>query len=444
MTMPGTRKQVVYALISILSADFREEHDSTNAFAGHNPDIRDRAMYTELLNGTLRWLKYLDWVLDRYYHKKIQKSPELFRRALESGLYQMLFMDRIPLYAAINETVSLVKKSMGKYWAGVANGVLRSIAKDTRTGFIEPPKDDPAEYCAVRWSHPQWFVNKISRSFGIDTAEALCRKNNERPVYSIRVHTGKASPGQVLQIVRSYEPDAQKSLFLDEFIRVPGLGKILGSDLFKNGVISVQDESAGFVAHLTDPKPDEIIADVAAAPGGKVCHMAELAPRSKLIAMDISRARSAKIAENCKRLGLGSVSLAVANILALPLAQVDKIVLDAPCSGMGVLAKRADLRWKRTPGHIEKIYALQAELLEACAAHLQPGGVLVYSTCTILDEENRDQVFNFLENHPEFCVENAENFVHSDVVDNNGFICTFPHIHAVDGSFAVRLKKRII
>ncbi|RKY82581.1 hypothetical protein DRQ07_00920 [candidate division KSB1 bacterium] len=438
------RKKAVLLLTEILKSKDKTDTD-TNLFQDLTEfNDTDRSLITEIVQGTLRQLKYLDRIAGQLYNKKKwSKTPHVFRRSIEICLYQIIFTDKIPDYAAINETVGIVKEMNGNYWARVANGMMRSFVRDNDRFTDLSGIDDEIELMSTELSHPVWLVNKFTDIFGPDQTRMLCMANNKRPVFSVRVNTAKTYIKEVLQSVRKLDPHAVQSSVLPDFIRVKNIGSVLKSDLFLNGLISVQDESAGLAARLMDPSAGELIADVASAPGGKLCYMAELSPDSDFIALDIKKERLALVRDNCRRTERENIFYVTANALNLPLAKVDKLLLDAPCTGSGVLGKRADLRWKRKPEQLEKIIRLQEDLLDTCSEHVKKGGVLVYSTCTILPEENHIQISKFLSKHKEYFVERAENFVNSSVTDKNGYVYTLPHIHSTDGSFAVRLKKRV-
>ncbi len=437
----SARKDAVLLLVESLKKDEFQYTDFDSSLRIEYFDKRDRSFIVDIVQGTLRQLKYLDWILSSKYHKKWEKAPEMFRRTMETGLYQIFFMDSVPDYAAINETVNIVKEFNGKYWSGVANGILRAVIKspdiNERLSIL-----GITDFISIRYSHPKWLVERFLGFLGEKGTENLCKANNERPFFGIRVNLNRISREDVFQEIRKLDKDAELSAILDEFIRVKHIGPVIKSKFFKEGFISVQDESAGIVAHLVDPRPGEIIADVAAAPGGKTCHLAELSKgKSSILSIDLHTNRLKKAADNCKRLKSENVFLLTANALDLPVKKVDKVLLDAPCTGLGVLSKRADLRWKRTENEVYAAVEFQRDLLESCARIVKEGGVLIYSTCTVLPEENQKQIERFLKDHKEFSVERAEKFVNSKVVNDRGFVLTFPHIHKTDGSFAVRMKR---
>jgi 16S rRNA (cytosine967-C5)-methyltransferase len=403
---------------------------------------RDRALASEIVYGTLRWKKWLDYMLGHAYHKDWSEMPARVRLILEVGLYQILFLTRIPAYAAVNESVKAVIDEKGRAWGPVVNAVLRAIIRNPDLRTPPPMDENPVRGIAVRWSHPEWLVQRWIDLWGVERTRSLCRANNQRPTMGIRVNRVKGTEDNVLEAIRGCGVDAKPSDFLDEFFAVTKGGDLLRSSAFDDGLFSVQDESAGFVGKLMDPQPGERIVDLTAAPGGKAMHMAELAyDRLMVVAVDVHPTRVLKIRENRERLGLKSIHPVVADGRRFGIKAVDKVLVDAPCSGLGVIRRRGELRWRRKPRDISKMVTIQKELLKSGAAMLKKDGVLVYSTCTILPEENADVVNHFLQKNPDFTVEKAHSFVDPRVVSPQGFVETWPDRHGMDGSFAVRFRR---
>ena len=381
-------------------------------------------------------------MIQHAYHKDWLKIPARIRLILEVGLYQILFLDRIPDHAAVNESVKAAVDGKGRAWGRVVNAVLRAIIRNP--GFRTPPpmEENPVRAIAIRWSHPDWLVQRWIDLWGMERTLSLCRANNQRPRMSIRVNRVKGTKEEVWEAIRGCGVNAQQSDFLDEFFTVAKGGDLLRSSAFYNGLFSVQDESAGLVGKLMDPQPGERIVDLTAAPGGKAMHMAELAhDRLTIMAVDVHPTRVLKIRENQERLGLKNIHPVVADGRRFGGKVVDKVLVDAPCSGLGVIRRRGELRWRRKPEDIPIMVAIQEELLKSGAAMLKKGGILVYSTCTILPDENVDVVNHFLRERSDFAVEKAHPFVDPRVVSPRGFVETWPDRDGIDGSFAVRLRR---
>jgi len=405
----------------------------------------DRALATELVYGTLRWWKFLDWVLGRVYRGEWEKVPEPVRRNCEIALYQILFLDRVPAYAAVDEAVEMAGEIQGGRWKAAVNAVLRTLIRRPELCRVPDEAGNGAERLSIIHSHPTWLVEKWIERFGEDRAESICRADNEKPGISLRINRLRSDRTAVVEELEERGIPSEPSRYLDEFISIRKAGDPSAFEGFRQGRFTVQDVSAGLVAHLLDPHPGESILDVAAAPGGKTTAVAELSgDRAVITARDIHAGRLRLVGENTARLGLLSVHTEAGdgrNAGKPPEARFDKVLVDAPCSGLGTLRRRPELKWRRKPEDIPALAATQTSLLEAAAGSLKPGGILVYSTCTVLEEENRCIVDAFLAAHGEFEVEDAGRFVPADCVSPSGAVETWPDTHGSDGSFAVRMKK---
>ena len=404
----------------------------------------NRNLITELVYGTLRWLKYLDWIIDRFYHGRINRMPLIVRRILEVGIYQLLFMDKIPNHAAVDESVKITKQVKRPEWGSTVNAILRAIIKNRELTIPPAVNHDVVRNLSIKWSHPEWLIKKWIDGIGYERTQAICEVNNRRPYTSLRINQLRTNRERMQHMLSQHGITSEPSDFLDEFLVVWKCGNLITLELFKNGLFTIQDIGAGLVGHLMDPKPNERIVDVASAPGGKATHMAELAgDLAFIISVDRNRIRLLKIIENQERLRLDRIFPLCCDscILCFENDSVDKVLVDVPCSGIGVIRKRGDLKWQRKESDIPELVTLQKELLEESSRIVRPGGVLVYSTCTTIDEENDYVIEDFLGRHGEFEVENASQFVCESLVDKKGYIRTWPDLHGIDGSFAVRLKK---
>jgi 16S rRNA (cytosine967-C5)-methyltransferase len=413
-----------------------------SAFRGHVLEAKDRALTTELVYGTLRWWRKLDWILSRTFHGNWRDVPDLVRRTAEIALYQILYLDRVPAYAAVDEAVRISGEFQGGRWKATVNAILRELIRNPGMSQVPDDADDPVKAISLQWSHPRWLVEEWIERFGPQRTIEICRADNQRPGISIRVNPLRADAPAVLKELESLGIIAEPNPYLKEFITFEKAGDVGALPGFRDGRYTVQDASAGLVAHLLDPEPDEVILDLAAAPGGKTTHIAELSSdRAMITAMDIHSKRLLQIAENVERLGLHSITTETGDGRKPTGRMFDKVLVDAPCSGMGVLRRRPELKWRRLPEDIAGLAVIQLALLESAAASLKTGGILVYSTCTVVGRENREVLLRFLEGHPELKTENPSRFVHPDLVSDSGFVETWPDAHGMDGSFAVRMKK---
>lgn len=404
----------------------------------------EKNLLVELVHGVMRWQGRLDWILNRYTHGNFPKSDINVKNALRIALYQIMFLDRLPHYAAVNEAVEFIKRIRGEKIAGLVNAVLRNIIRSLSDIQYPDKNDDAAQYFSVFYSHPPWLVKRWLQRFPKDELERFLAANNEIPPLTLRINKLKTNPSEFLALLDRQQVAYQGSSFIDYFIKVRSLAGITQLDIFQQGFFSIQDESAALPVLLLDPRPGDRIMDLCAAPGGKTTLIGELVDnRGSVIAVDKYEHKLNLIRLSCDRLGITSVETITADSSTLEVAPVDKVLVDAPCSGLGVLRKKPDLRWKREPEDIPHLVLLQENLMENAARLVKPGGILVYSTCTTEPEENESLVKAFLGRHPEFQLDNASQFVNKSVVTDDGFVQTFPHRDHIDGSFAARLKKSL-
>jgi 16S rRNA (cytosine967-C5)-methyltransferase len=280
--------------------------------------------------------------------------------------------------------------------------------------------------------------------FGPEETRALLQASNERPPLTVRINRLKTDIPVFLARLEEQQIAYTGSVHIPYVLRTKGMARIGQMELFRSGMFTIQDESAALPSILLDPQPGERIIDLCAAPGGKTTHLAELmGDRGDIVAVDKYAVKLAQLKASCDRLGVTSVRFLEADGATLTLDQpADRVLLDAPCSGLGVLAKKPDLKWKRETSDLVRLAVLQRQLIDNAAALVRPGGVLVYSTCTTEPEENGLLVRSFLERHPDFVLEDARTFISRDLVNDEGFVETLPHRHGMDGSFAARLVKR--
>ena len=403
----------------------------------------DKGLLNELVHGVLRWQNRLDWVLNGFSHGNFAKSEINIKNTLRVALYQILFLDRIPHAAAVNEGVEFIKRIRGEKPAGLVNAVLRNIIRNIDGIRYPVAEEDPVQYLAVYYSHPHWMVRRWVARFGVEETTKLLIAANERPALTLRINRLKTDPAAFLRQMEQQGIACTPSTRIPWFVRVKALARIGQMDLFRTGMFAVQDESAALPTLLLAPRPGDRVIDLCAAPGGKTTNIAEtMNNEGEVIAVDRHEAKLALIRTSCERLGLRNVTLREADSATLDVPPADKVLLDAPCSGLGVLAKKPDIKWKRDVTDILKLTVIQASLLENAARLVKPGGVLVYSTCTLEPEENARAVDDFLARHPEFAPEHAGPFVSQDLVNERGFVETLPHRHGMDGSFAARLVKQ--
>ncbi|GAA5346140.1 16S rRNA (cytosine(967)-C(5))-methyltransferase RsmB [Planifilum fimeticola] len=412
---------------------------------------RDRRLATELVYGTIQRLNTLDWILDRFVKKGVRSLQPWVRQLLRLGLYQLHYLDRMPYRAAVHETVNLAKRRGHKGIAGLVNGVLRAYLRDDRNwSWLAAPRT--VEDWALATSHPVWMVRRFQEVFGEETAWNILSANNEPPPLSLRVNPLKADRERLLlEIAESSGGEARPSLLSPQGIVLRGFGSPASLPGFREGMFTVQDESSMLVAEAVAPRPGQFGLDACAAPGGKTTHLAEkMGNRGRIVALDIHPHKLRLIEENARRLGISIVEARQADARDLTGAveePADFVLLDAPCSGLGVIRRKPDIKWRKETADIDGVVALQWQMLISVSRWVRPGGTLVYSTCTLEPRENEEQIRRFLEKHPEFTPDEGLSDLLSPAVIQKasiapGMVRILPHHFGSDGFFIARLVRK--
>jgi len=402
----------------------------------------DRRFISELVHGTTKMRRRLDYVLSLFLERKLEELTPWIRNILRMGIYQIDFMDKVPESAAVDESVKLAKNFGHKGTVALVNAVLRSYLRDRSRVSFPSWEEDKVENIALFYSFPNWMVERWLEIFGEDETIKLCEAFNQRPRLSLRINSLKIDSKELEDFFQREKIKFKQSKFIKDFYSIESKIDLNHFPPLSEGWVYFQDESAGLAVELLDPQPGECIVDLCAAPGGKATFIAEkMNDEGTVIAVDSNARRLKLIRENCKRLRIESVLLCCADALNFSCHPVDRILIDAPCSALGTLGRNSDARWRKEKEDLLRLQKLQLGILSNSAELLKDGGVLVYSTCTNTPEEN-DQVINkFLRQRKDFKLKDSSLFVHPEVVDRNGFVRTLPHVHKTDGSFACRLEK---
>ncbi|MBI4428001.1 MAG: 16S rRNA (cytosine(967)-C(5))-methyltransferase RsmB [Ignavibacteriales bacterium] len=404
----------------------------------------DKGLMNEIVTGVVRWKMKLDWVLIGFFHGNFTKAETNIKNALRVALYQILFLDKVPHAAVVNEAVEFIKRLRGQKVADLVNAILRNILRNLENIRYPDFNEDKVRHLAVVESHPVWMVRRWIDRFGYDEARQLVSANNQRPDLSLRVNRLKIDFNYFLSLLDQHQVQYNRSQYLDYFVRVKHMAGIGASEMFRQGFFAVQDESAGLPVLLLDPQPGERVIDLCAAPGGKTAFIGEVMKNSgEIVAVDRYETRLALVKGACQRLGIVNAHAIIADATTIQIAPGDRVLVDAPCSGLGVLSKKPDAKWAREPEDLLDLIKLQKSILENAAKLVKPGGILVYSTCTTEIEENEAVAKEFVANHPEFFFESAQPFVKPQLVSPDGYVETFPHRHGMDGSFALRMRKSL-
>jgi len=410
----------------------------------------ERNLVTEMVNGTVRMQKHLDWVLAFFLRGKLEKQNHWFLNILRLSVYQLLFMDNIPPYACINEAVNLTRQKVNGSMAQVVNAILRNILRQ-KDSLSYPSVDEP-EYLAVYYSHPDWIVNYYLEQFGWETTAAILDYNNRRPGLDFRCNQLKTSPPELVQILTNEGVTCCISPLIPWAIRVQALSKsIADMQAYQGGLFYVQNQASMLAAWLLDPQPGETVIDMCAGVGGKTTHIAELMNnQGAVLAFDLYPQKLDLLAQNASRMGISIIHTEAADAIQLSneMKKADRIMLDAPCTGLGVLNRRADARWHRRPEDLPALLEVQQALLHKAAQLVKKGGYILYSTCSTLRQENQQQVKNFLEQHPDFCLEpmhqRLEFFpLEPEDLDQaqQGMLLITPGRYGTDGMFYALLRR---
>lgn len=407
----------------------------------------DRRLVTDLLYGSVRRQRTLDFIIDQLATKKSHQQPTELRTILHLGLYQLRYQERIPASAAVNTTVELAKENGFAGLTGFVNGLLRQYIRSVAASpdFLKLP-ENPGERLGILHSFPDWIIQVWLAQLGLAETEKLCEWMNQTPTIDLRINPLRTSIEEVETALKSAGILARRIPNLPQALRLIGnTGSIQKLPGFKDGWWVVQDASAQLVGHLLDPQPGEVIVDACAAPGGKTTHIAELIQdRGTVWAGDRTASRLRKLKENAQRLNLHSIQICIGDSRNLPqfYNAADRVLLDAPCSGLGTLHRHADARWRQTPESVQELSTLQKELLAHTSKFVKAGGVLVYATCTLHPAENEDVITQFLTENTDWQIEPpSPNSLDSCYTTQHGWLKVWPHNQDMDGFFMVRLRK---
>jgi 16S rRNA (cytosine967-C5)-methyltransferase len=400
---------------------------------------------TELVYGTLRWQRLLDWHLGRVSRRALPGLVPWLRALLRLSAYQLRCLDRIPPHAIVHEAVELAKPRRPRGAAEFVNGVLRALIRERR-GAPEAVLADPIEALALRTSHPTWLIRRWVARYGEVEAAGLAWAMNDRPPLVIRVNTLRASAEGVIDAFRRAGVTVTPCRLAPEGLVVAGAGDPGALAPIRAGWCAVQDEAAILVGHALAPAPGETVADVCAAPGTKTTHLAQLMDnRGRLLAADPHPGRLRLLERACARLGVTIVDTRLGGVEALAREAgpvCDRVLVDAPCSNLGVLRRNPDGKWRRRAEDLAGLAATQGIILDDAAALVRPGGVLVYATCSLEPEENEHVVAAFRERRPDFQPDPIPEGVPRACLETPEVLRTLPHRHGTDGFTAARLRRR--
>ena len=399
---------------------------------------KDIGLISEITYGVTTWKLTLDSIIKKYSKIRLKKISPWILNILRMGIYQIIFLDKIPKSAAVNESVNLSKRYGHTSSSNFVNAILRKVDKKDYEELFQI-KDD-VERVSKTTSMPEWIIKELMKNNKMDKVEEICKNSNLKPKIMIRVNRIKTTPSELKLKLdeRNIEYSETK---IEEFINLKKVKNIENLDLFKEGYFTIQDLSAGLTAISLNPKPNEYVLDACSAPGGKTTHIAELMQnKGKIEAWDIHEHRVKLVQKNAKRLGIDIIKTDVQDAMEFNekyVEKFDKILLDVPCLGIGVIKRKPDIKWQRKQEDIEKITNIQKKILQNCSKYLKPNGILVYSTCSILEDENMAIIEEFLNENKEF--EKTNIVINQKEI--NGEITIMPNDEQ-DGFFICKLQKK--
>ncbi|HHW02934.1 MAG TPA: 16S rRNA (cytosine(967)-C(5))-methyltransferase RsmB [Thermoanaerobacterales bacterium] len=409
----------------------------------------DRAFVTELVYGVLKYRIRLDYIISQFSKIELSKMTLPVINILRIGVYQLIFLDKIPEFAAVNESVTLAKKMENPGAAKFVNAVLRNIVRNMKDIAYPDPVSQPLEFLEKYYSFPKWMVERWINLYGFDFTRDLCEAFNQKPQVCIRVNTLKTNKEELKSILEGEGIKVQPGIMLEEALYIEDVQRLKRLKSFRDGLFQPQDESSMIASRALGAQSGDMVLDVAAAPGGKTTHIAQIMKNiGSITAWDVHPHRVELIKQTCKRLGVSIVDAQARDSRVLDEAQknrYDKVLVDAPCSGMGVIRRKPDIKWSKKPTDIKSLTVEQQRILRTCSQYVKLNGILIYSTCSIEPEENQQIVKTFLEDNDKFVYDDMRPYLPEKLAKEMkapyGWIQLYPNTHRVDGFFVARLKR---
>lgn len=421
---------------------------SINKYLKEKINPKDENLVREIVYGVIENLTYIDYIISKLSTKKIEKIHPKILDILRIGVYQIAFTDKIPDRAAVNESVNLAKKYVHGGAAGFVNGILRNFSR-RKAEMMKIESGDKLEFLSIKYSHPKWMVKRWIKAYGEDFTERLLNANNSKPKLNLRVNTLKTDKDTLKQALTNYGYEVHDTKYAKDGIVVENPVRITDIDEFIQGHFTIQDESSMLVAQIANPKEDSIILDLCSAPGGKATHLAQIMNnKGRIICWDIYEHKLELVRENASRLGINIIETKLQDAQVLDESMIgiaDICIVDAPCSGLGIIRRRPEIKWNRKEEDIEDLVKIQRNILNNASKYVKPGGLIIYSTCTIEENENINMIEEFLNKNKDFTLSPFDQLISFDEnmsSSKEGYIQMFPNIHGTDGFFISRIKKK--
>ncbi|WP_458784493.1 16S rRNA (cytosine(967)-C(5))-methyltransferase RsmB [Vallitalea sediminicola] len=440
-------RNVALDIITSIFDDKAYTNIAIDKYFNSNNDISkiDRAFITRIVEGTVEHVITIDYVIDKFSKTKTKKMKKIILYILRLSVYQIKYMDKVPVSAVCNEAVKLAKKRKFNNLSGFVNGVLRNIARNMDD--IEYPKenDEPIKYLSIIYSFPIWIIELWLEHYDYETVKQMCINSNKVAKTNIRCNLTRTSVRDLKKRLEDDDVNVEDGNLLDYALKINNYNNIRSLKAFSDGDFTVQDESSMLVAHLAKPDMNSFVIDVCAAPGGKTTHFAEiLNDTGRVVSRDIYPKKLQLIEENVKRLQLHNVDVKEYNALEIDESLIEKadiVIADVPCSGLGIIRKKPDIKYNIKRKDISNLIDIQRNILKVVCKYVKTGGILMYSTCTVNPQENIQNVKWFIDNFP-FELVGFEDVLPNTVNNNEeGYIQLLPGYYDTDGFFIAKLKR---
>ena len=409
---------------------------------------QDRRLATTIIYGVLRSLNQLDWWIEQVASRRIAEMPSAVKAILRSGAYQLLFLDRVPPSAAINEAVNLAHNYSHQGTAGFVNAVLRQIHRQ-RTAIRFPDESaNPIRYISLVFAHPEWMVRRWVKRYGIKECKELCQANNQQPRLTIRLNALKVSLDRAPAFLSQELDCLSHSETVPEGFFLEGPRPLIATSAYQEGYFEIQGLSSMLTSRALAPRPGERILDACAGRGGKTTHIAQLMENQGWIfGLDLSFRKLQLLRDNAQRLDARIIREIYGDALNSPFraGSFDRVLLDVPCSSLGIIRRHPEIKWTRAESDLDELSSLQQGILERSSSLVIKNGTIVYSACTFEPEETSMIVDRFLDQNPDFIREDIRPYLPKSLhsaVGEDGYVRIYPHLYDLDGFFIARLKKR--
>lgn len=411
-------------------------------------DKNQRAFFTRLCEGTIERALELDYIIEQHSTVKVNKMKPVIRNLLRMGVYQLKYMEHVPVSAACNEAVKLAQKKGFFKLKGFVNGVLRNISRNL--GEISYPckEKQPIQYLSVTYSMPMWIVEKWVSEYGMDTTELMLKASMDEKATSIRCNTQKNSVKQLKETLEKEGVTVSEGKYIKEALYIKNYNYLGALQSFRQGLFTVQDESSMFVGMVSGIEKGNMVLDVCSAPGGKTFHAAQLLKGTGLVsARDVSQRKIDLVNENKQRLCFENVETKVWDATILDedyVGKADVLIADLPCSGLGVIGKKNDIKYKMKEESLQELVLLQREILKVVTHYIKKGGTMIFSTCTVNLQENQENV-RWIEENTSLVLESIDSYLPEELHNEDtkkGYLQLIPGIHGTDGFFLARFRKQ--